>query len=210
MLLVDRGQVSLDDPVSLYLPEFQVGERDKILVRYLLSHISGMPDMLPENTELRRAHAPLSEFVRRAIQTPLLYSPNTDFSYQSKGILLASEIVERVTGKRLRDFEEEEIFQPLGMTNTALGLGRFKIPGQCGAEPLWRKPKTSSVLDRTVPIGAIWAIRGVGYIAQDQDLGILLQAMLNGGGYAGRRVFSQAAVRAMTTNQNGKLNAPGD
>ena len=128
MLLVDRGQVSLNDPVSLYLPEFQGGERNKVRVRYLLSHTSGMPDMLPENTELRRAHAPLSEFVRRATQTPLLYSPNTDFSYQSKGILLASEIVERVTGKRLRDFEAEEIFQPLGMTDTALGLGRFNIP----------------------------------------------------------------------------------
>ena len=86
MLLVDQGQVSLDDPVSLYLPEFQGGERGKVLVRFLLSHISGMPDMLPENTELRRAHAPLSEFVRRATQTPLLYSPNTNFSYQSKGI----------------------------------------------------------------------------------------------------------------------------
>ena len=208
MLLVDRGQVSLDDPVSLYLPEFQDGERRKVRVRYLLSHISGMPDMLPENTELRRAHAPLSEFVRRAIQTPLLYSPNTDFSYQSKGILLASEIVQRLTGKRLRDFEEEEIFQPLGMLDTALGLGRFKIP-----ETVWCGVSMEETEDQHHfgPNSLYWRDLGNpwgGIHSTGPDLAILLQSMLNGGGYAGKRIFSPAAVKAMTTDQNGSLNAP--
>ena len=64
----------------------------KVLVRDLLSHTSGLPDMLPENTELRRAHAPLSEFVERTYKTPLLYSPGTSFRYQSMGILLAGAI----------------------------------------------------------------------------------------------------------------------
>ena len=208
MLLVDQGRVSLNDPVSLYLPEFQGGERDKVRVRYLLSHISGMPDMLPENTELRRAHAPLSEFVRRAMQTPLLYSPNTDFSYQSKGILLASEIVERLSGKRLRDFEEEEIFQPLGMINTALGLGRFKIP-----ETVWCGTSMEETEDqqRFGPNSPYWRDLGNpwgGIHSTAPDLAILLQTMLNGGGYGGTRVFSPAAVKAMTTDQNGTLNAP--
>ena len=49
MLLVDRGLVALDDPVSCYLPEFQGGERDKVRVCHFLSHTSGMPDMLPQN-----------------------------------------------------------------------------------------------------------------------------------------------------------------
>src|SRR5438093_8694920 len=81
MLLVERGQVSLSDPVSRYLPEFNGGERSKVLVRDLLAHTSGLPDMLPENTDLRRAHAPLSEFVERTYKTPLLYSPGTSFRY---------------------------------------------------------------------------------------------------------------------------------
>ena len=208
MLLVDQGQVSLGDPVSLYLPEFQGGERDKVRVRYLLSHTSGMPDMLPENAELRRAHAPLSEFVRHAAQTPLLYSPNTNFSYQSKGILLASEIVERVTGKRLRDFEEEEIFQALGMKDTALGLGRFKIP-----ETVWCGTSMEETEDqqRFGPNSPYWRDLGNpwgGIHSTGPDLAILLQTMLNGGGYAGKRVFSPAAVQSMTTDQNGTLDAP--
>src|SRR5262249_35342220 len=64
MLLVERGQVSLDDLVVRYLPEFKSEDRPKVRVLDLLSHTSGLPDMLPENTELRRAHAPLSEFVK--------------------------------------------------------------------------------------------------------------------------------------------------
>jgi CubicO group peptidase (beta-lactamase class C family) len=93
MILVDRGLISLDDPVSQYIPEFQGGERAQVTVRNLLSHISGLPDMLPQNTDLRRANAPLSEFVAGAATTPLLYSPGKSFRYQSKGILLAAEIV---------------------------------------------------------------------------------------------------------------------
>ena len=57
-----------------------------------------------------------------------MYTPNTDFAYQSKGILLAAEIVERVTNQRLRDFEAQEIFTPLGMHNSARGIGAFTIP----------------------------------------------------------------------------------
>ena len=208
MLLVDQGEISLDDPVSLYLPEFQGGERSKVRVRYLLSHTSGMPDMLPENTDLRRAHAPLGEFTRCATQTPLLYSPNTNFSYQSKGILLGAEIVERITGKRLRDFEEEEIFKPLGMEKTALGLGQFKIP-----ETVWCGTSMEESEDQRHfgPNSPYWRDLGNpwgGIHSTGPDLAILLQAILNGGGYAGQRVFSRAAVKAMTTDQNGTLNAP--
>ena len=105
MLLADRGELSLDDPVSHHIPEYRGRDRSKVRLRHLLSHTSGMPDMLPNNVALRRAHAPLSAFVEGAIHTPLLYEPDTDFRYQSKGILLAAEIVERVTGRRLRDFE---------------------------------------------------------------------------------------------------------
>ena len=208
MLLVDRGEISLDDPVSLYLPEFQGGERHKVRVRYLLSHTSGMPDMLPENIELRRAHAPLSEFVCRAAQTPLLYSPNTNFSYQSKGILLASEIVERITGQRLRDFEEGDIFQPLGMSDTALGLGRFKIPDTVWCGTAMEEDEDQQRFGPNSPYWRDFGNPWGGIHSTGPDLAILLQAMLNGGGYAGKRVFSPAAVKAMTTDQNGTLNAP--
>lgn len=208
MILVDRGLISLDDPAADYLPEFTGGDRPSIKVRHLLSHISGMPDMLPENVSLRRAHEPVEVFVERAMQTPLLYKPATDFRYQSKGILLVAAIVERVSGQRLRDFEREEIFAPLGMERSALGMGDWPIEDTvwCGTDieedeelrswgwnsPYWRD------------FGAPWG----GMHSTGRDLAVLLQTMLNGGAYGDQRIFSRAAVAAMTRDQNGTLDAP--
>ena len=208
MILVERGLISLNDPVSLYIPEFSQEDRKNIQVRHLLSHTSGLPDMLPNNTELRRAHAPLSEFVQETCRTPLLYTPNTDFAYQSKGILLAAEIIERITGQRLRDFESDEIFTPLGMHKSALGMGPFALE-----ETVWCGT-TAEQTDDEKRFGAnspYWRDMGHpwgGMHSTTYDLAILLQTMLNGGTYGNYQLFSNAAVQTMIANQNPFLNAP--
>lgn len=200
MQLVERGRVSLNDPAHLYLPQLKHRE---IRVRDLLSHTSGMPDMLPENTELRRAHAPLSEFVTRALTTPLLYAPGTDFRYQSMGTLLAGEIVERVSGMKLRDFERQEIFEPLGMKDSSLGLGGRRIE-----DTAWCQTAPGPDTDRFGANSPYWRDMGHpwgGMHSTTMDLAILLQTFLNGGVYNGRRVFSPATVAAMTRDQNTSL-----
>ena len=55
MTLYDRGRFRLDDPVRKFLPEFTGAARDRITVRQLLTHVSGLPDQLPENAALRSA-----------------------------------------------------------------------------------------------------------------------------------------------------------
>lgn len=127
MILADRGELSLGDPVRRFLPEFAGGDRDLITVHQLLTHTSGLPDMLPENETLRQRHAPLSEFVAATCKTPLLFKPGTRVSYQSMGILLAAEICERITRQPFRAFLRRELFEPLGMKRTFLGLGGLQI-----------------------------------------------------------------------------------
>lgn len=209
MLLVERGLVSVSDPVSRYLPDFQGGEKSKVTVRDLLAHTSGLPDMLPENTDLRRSHAPLNAFVDGTYKTPLLYSPSTSFAYQSMGTLLAGTIVEKVTGMRLRDFIQREIFEPLGMTNSALGLGRFEIPATVQA---WVSPEASPVdTDRFGPNSQYWRDMGHpwgGMHSTVTDLAKLLSMMLNEGTFEGKRIFRPATVRAMITDQNERIGAP--
>jgi beta-lactamase class C len=123
MVLVDRGQVSLSDPVQRFLPEFQGGGRERVSVQHLLTHTSGLPDMLPEDQALRQRHAPLAEFVERTCRTPLLFAPGSELRYQSMGILLAAEIAARVTKESFPTFVSKQVFQPLGMRHTSLGLG---------------------------------------------------------------------------------------
>jgi CubicO group peptidase (beta-lactamase class C family) len=211
MLLEERGYLWLADPVQKYLPEFQGPERNKVRVQDLLSHTSGLPDMLPENLQLRRAHAPLSEFVKHAMTTPLLYTPQTDFGYQSMGTLLAAEIVERLSHSALRDFERKEFFEPLGMKDSALGLGGRTIgdTAWCQGRPTFAQSEEDQKLFG--PNSTYWRDLGHpwgGMHSSATDLGIFLQMFLNGGVYAGKRILSLSTVQAMTSDQNHGVKAP--
>lgn len=210
MLLVERGQVSLTDPVQKSLPEFQGPGRDQVLLQDLLSHTSGLPDMLPENVRLRQAHAPLAEFVRGALTTPLLFEPRTSFSYSSMGTLLAATVVERVTGMPLARFEQRELFEPLKMTHSSLGLGdrpladTAQVQGDSFAQnekDLERYGANSRYLRQ---LGHPWG----GMHSTVDDLGVFLQMFLNGGVYGGKRVLSRATVEAMIADQNRHVGHP--
>ncbi|MBI2686519.1 MAG: beta-lactamase family protein [Acidobacteria bacterium] len=206
MILVERGLVSLDDPASKYLPELKGGDRALIRVKDLLSHTSGLPDMLPQNTELRRAHAPLSEFVNGALTTDLLYKPRTDFRYQSMGTLLAGEIVQRVTGQKLREFQKREIFDVLGMKDSSLGLGGRKI-----ADTVWCQTGTGPDVERFGPNTEYWRDMGHpwgGMHSTVTDLAILMQTFLNGGQFGGKRLLSPVTVARMISDQNTAIGKP--
>ena len=207
MLLVEEGRVALADRVQRYLPEFQGRLKERVLVSHLLSHTSGLPDMVPENTQLRRAHAPLSRFVAAALRTPLLFEPGTRFSYQSMGTLLAAEIAERVSGTSLRDLLRSRIFRPLGMERTMLGLEGPTVEETA----IFQENGHSEESRRWGPNSPYWRAMGHpwgGLHATTGNLGVLLQTFLNGGGYGEARVFSPATTAAMTRDQNGELGAP--
>jgi CubicO group peptidase (beta-lactamase class C family) len=207
MLLVERGLVVLGDRVGRYLPDFQGAGKEKVLVRDLVAHTSGLPDMLPENRELRVANAPLGEFVAGALRTPLLYEPRTDFAYQSMGTLLAGEIVERVSGSRLRDFLRREIFEPLGMRNSVLGLDGLKI-----SETAWvQEGEETDDTRNWGPNSPYWRDQGHpwgGMHSTTGDLARLMQAFLNGGELNGTRLFAPTTTAAMIRDQNTTLTAP--
>ncbi|MGV3518928.1 MAG: serine hydrolase domain-containing protein [Luteitalea sp.] len=121
--LRDQRELALSDQVARYLPASRGDQRGAITIRHLLTHTSGLPDMLPENVDLRRQHAPLSEFVARTCRTTLLFPPGDRVSYQSMGILLAAAIVEKVTGEAMPAFMARTVFEPLRMRHSSLGLG---------------------------------------------------------------------------------------
>ncbi len=191
MILVERGRLSLDDPVRRHLPEFAGGDRELVTLRHLLTHTSGLPDMLPENLELRKRFAPLSEFVARACRTPLLFKPGSEVRYQSMGILLAAEIAQRIASMPFREFMRKELFVPFAMRRTSLGLRGRKIADtalcQVPDEPwgwnsaYWRD------------LGAPWG----GAHASAGDVARFLRSFARPSG----RVLRPATVRAMVTNQ---------
>jgi CubicO group peptidase (beta-lactamase class C family) len=209
MWLVDRKKIGLEDPASKYLPDFKGGDREKVLVRHLLSHTCGLPDMLPENSALRQRNAPLSEYVALALKTPMLFAPGTKWSYSSTGILLASEIVRRAGGWPIAKLLEEEIYKPLGMRDTAMGLGRFRLdevvrsqtehaPADLGGATGTQTWDWNSAYWRG--LGAPWG----GAHSTAGDIAKFLRSFLEPGG----KPLSRESAQAMTRNQNPSGVAP--
>lgn len=127
MTLYDAGDFRLDDPVKKFLPRFTGDGRDAVTMQHLLTHTSGLPDQLADNNALRRRHAPLSEFVAGAMQTPLGFAPGTKYEYSSMAILLAAHVAERISGTDILTLVDDKVFRPIGMRRSAQGLGRFQI-----------------------------------------------------------------------------------
>jgi CubicO group peptidase (beta-lactamase class C family) len=199
MVLVERGKLLLSDRVSDYLPEFGNRGKAQVRIHHLLTHTSGLPDMLRENIELRQQHAPLSEFVRRIYDLELEFAPGTRIQYQSMGIALLGEIVARISGQSLPDFLHQELFVPLRMQDTGLGVQRLdadRIAHGTDAPEM-----RSSSWGRHSPywqnFGAPWG----GLFTTVADYFRFCQLFLNGGSYDGVQVFSPATVAAMTTEQ---------
>ena len=199
MRLADRGSLSLSDPVHKFIPEFTGGERALITIRHLLTHTSGLRDMPPNNNELRARHAPLNAFVASVCQVPLLFKPGTQVRYQSMGILLAAEIVERITETPLREYLRREVFGPLDMTATSLGLGGRKLADTAQVEvtgndswnwnsPYWRD------------LGSPWG----GVHSNAADITRFLQSFLHPDG----RVVKRETAAMMIKNQNAGLKTP--
>jgi CubicO group peptidase (beta-lactamase class C family) len=199
LMLVERGELALEDKVAAYVPKFAQNGKADVQIRHLLTHTSGLPDLPPNNAELRAAHKPLAAFIDAICALPLMFPPGTRVSYQSTGIAMLGEIVHQVTGRTLRDFLRREVFDPLGMTDTSLGwqpekkdrLAAVRIsPEQARTDWHWNTPYW-------LGFGAPWG----GLISTPADFARFCQMMLNGGTLGGVRILSPAAVRAMTTNQ---------
>jgi CubicO group peptidase (beta-lactamase class C family) len=207
LLLAERGLIALDDRVEEFVPAFGRERKHAVTVRHLLTHTSGLPDMLPDNRELRESNVPLSAFVAGACRSTLDFVPGRAVQYQSMGFAMLGEIIHQVSGKQCSQFLREEIFDPLGMSDTALG-----------SPPSWFEgdnPKVNRIAEIRLPddqqdattwhwntpywraFGAPWG----GLLSTPADLARFAQMMLNGGAYGGRQILSPAAVRAATGNQ---------
>ena len=79
MTLFDRGAFKLDDPLHKFIPKFTGEGRERVTMQHLLTHVSGLPDQLPENDSLRKKHAPLAEFAEHAIRTQLSFTPGSRY-----------------------------------------------------------------------------------------------------------------------------------
>jgi CubicO group peptidase (beta-lactamase class C family) len=115
ILLRDEGKLSLDDPVSKYIPG--ITEGDRITIRQLISHTSGLQDFWPQDYMFSDMTMPTTpqHIVDKWAKKPLDFPPGARWQYSNTGYVVAGMIAEKVSGQPLLTFLNQHIFGPLGM-----------------------------------------------------------------------------------------------
>ena len=136
--LVEEGKITLDDPVSKYLPEFEElwvleGEKDGVktlrkaknvlTVRMVLNHTGGFPfEISAKRNDIRgggwSGGAPIRQVAAIAAASPIMFEPGTAELYSNTGIDIGAAIVEVVTGMKWEQYLKLEVLDPLGMKST--------------------------------------------------------------------------------------------
>ena len=202
IVLVDEGRIDLDAPVQRYLPEWTGEGKERVTVRHLLTHSSGLPAWRPLYKE---AVGP-AEAAALVLATPLDTVPGARMVYSDLGIILAGKIVERIAGQPLDVFVRERVFEPLGMHSTMYRPAASLVPRIAPTEfDPWRQrqPRGEVHDENAFALGGVAGHAGL--FSTASDLARLARAYLNGGSLDGVRFARAETLERFTARQDPAL-----
>lgn len=137
LLAVEEGRLALDSTVRHYLPAFRGAGKERVTVRHLLTHSSG----LRADSPLWRQTPNADSALRFVNALPLDTVPGARMVYSDMGAIVLGEVIERVLGGRLDRLAHDRIFAPLGMTSTRFTPPESWIPRIAATEydTAWRR-----------------------------------------------------------------------
>jgi uncharacterized protein YbbC (DUF1343 family)/CubicO group peptidase (beta-lactamase class C family) len=193
MILIERGQVRLQDKVAKFFPEFAAKAKQDVTVEELLVHSSGL---LPDN--------PLADYADgwdsakpKICDLELLSEPGTKFKYSDVNFILLGKIIEAAAGEPEDEFVKREIYDKLGMKDT----------GYLPTDDLKERAETTEKRDgewlkgevhdpRAAKMGGVAGHAGL--FSTAGDIAIYAQMMLQKGRYGDSRILSPATIAEMT------------
>ena len=226
MLLYERKKIDLHAKISKYLPELKKSNKKDIVLLDMLAHQSGLKSWIPfykntlVNGKLNDAlyhHSPDSiyslqvgdslwlrsdyadtiwnEIIQSPLETPGKYV------YSDLGMLIMQRIIEKITGKKLNEFTEENFYQPLGLTRT------LYHPLECFDTTQIIPTENDTAFRHQLVHGyvhdpAAAMLGGVagnaGVFSNAQGLAVIMQMLLNGGTYNGKRFLKKETIDLFT------------
>lgn len=225
-ILVDQGQLSFDDPVEKYLPEFrgqwvvaeQAADRRTLVkaarpvtLRDLLTHTSGLGEY-----PVTDPHWTLAEYVKVIAREPLRFQPGARWAYSTAGLDTLGRVVEVVSGIPFATFVQQRLLDPLGMKQTTFWPTVAEAPRF--AHEYVRNEQAGKLEETPIHYmygGAVTdparpALGGAGLFSTAEDVTHFYQMMLHQGEFNGYRILQPATVAEMTRKQTGNLKArPG-
>ena len=228
MILAEQGKLRMLDPVSMYIPNFKSWESEDgkskktIRIADLMTHSSGLPPYAPAAELEKKYGSPNPDGLMEYIATCKRdFEPQTDFQYSCLNFITLQHIIETISGKSLRDFARENLFDVLGMNHTDY------LPCKRNKDGKWinttdahwasmttgdwhnliaptEKQPDGQVLCGQVHDPLARVLNGgvsgnAGVFSCAEDIAILCAALQNGGEWNGRRILSPLGVKAMRT-----------
>jgi len=226
MILIEEGRLSLDEPISRYLPEFKdmkvgvetfdaaagtssfhtVPAKRPITVQDLMRHTSGFTYGNAPKTQVQKLYSQaglfspkqtLESFCKELAKLPLQYEPATVWEY-GHSVDVLGRVVEVVSGRPLDKFLAERIFKPLKMTDTGFDVPpeKHKRIAQPQVDP--QTGKVAELIDVTLP--ATFFAGGHGLVSTAGDYLRFAQMLLNGGELEGTRILGPRMVAFMASD----------
>jgi CubicO group peptidase (beta-lactamase class C family) len=194
MRLLEERRIELEAPVASYLPRFTGGGRERVRLRQLLDHTSGLPSYI----EFFRLTHSRDSAISLLYGTPLRRPPGAAAEYSDLNFLLLGLVVESVSGEPLEQFVTRTVLEPAGMTRSPYRPGEAAA-GHTAPTGQWRgHPVCCRVNDQNAErMGGVAGHAGL--FSTGADLARFARLWLNQGSVDGRRVFQPATVRTFVT-----------
>jgi CubicO group peptidase (beta-lactamase class C family) len=199
MQLVEQGRIDLDAPVQRYLPEWTGRWKDRVTVRDLITHRSGLPAF----RQYFKLNVSPDSTLKLQLGTPLDTLPGVRMVYSDIGAITLGKIIERVSGETLDGYLARHVFRPLGMTDTQYRPDSSLLPRIAPTEvDPWRGRHLRGEVhdENAAALGGVSAHAGLFSTAHDLDR--LARAYLNGGTLDGARLARASTIRQFTTVQD--------
>jgi CubicO group peptidase (beta-lactamase class C family) len=221
MILYDRGELKLDEPVAKVLPEFGQNGKDKVTPRNLLLHDSGLEADLPHV----ESHTTAESFMQGLYSSKLVYPTGTKTVYSDLNFITLGKMVEKISGKGLDEFVMHEVFEPIGMNDSM-----YRVPpalrARCAPTETvddWRRglraerhenfpplrnchPDAHLYIQGEVHDPSAEVLNGVsgnaGVFSSCPDVCKYMQMMLDEGSANGKQIIKAATIRSWTHRQN--------
>ena len=207
MILIDRGQLRLNDRVDQYVPEFEnwkdsiTGETEAIRVIDLMTHTSGLPPYAPVQELKKKYGSPNPQAVVNWIShCKRLYAPETGWTYSCCNYIMLQQVIEKITGQTLQQFAHDNIFAPLNMRHTDYRPSK-ELAALCA--PTEKQADGNCLLGVVHDPLACTMMGGLsgnaGLFSSAEDVATYCAAILNKGKLNGKRILSPLAVKCMET-----------
>ncbi len=214
MMMQEEGKLSVNDPVSKYIPEFALlkdaaGNQVSITIQQCLSHTCGLSEL--SNDEVKGL-VTLKETMPLIVAKPVKFTPGSKWHYCQTGINTAARIVEIVSEKSFPDFLEERLFKPLGMKDTSFypteeqvsRLAKSYRSGKSGG--LEESPISYLAGQSPLDKNRFPRANG-GLFSTAEDYMKFSQMILRGGELGGKRYLKEESIKRMTSVLTGELEA---